>query len=304
MKNIVVIGGGTGLATLLRGIKKYPLNITAIVTMTDDGASTGRLRREVGILPPGDVRKCIAALANNESALLDLFNYRFKSGFGIAGHSMGNLFLTALKDTTGSFEDAVEQASDILNIKGRVLPATLQDVYLGAEFSDGMHVMGEHKMTEYGYGVKIKKVFLSKEAAANPKAVKAIKAADAILVGPGSLFTSIIPNFLHAELKGAYQKSTAKKVFTCNVSTERGETDKFKVSDHEKALKKYGVLFDKILVNSKMFPKGSGDGYVEPVLVDVMGEKYHLANVSDHKNPLYHDSKKLAEEVMNIIEGV
>jgi uncharacterized cofD-like protein len=130
MKNIVVIGGGTGLSTLLRGLKEYPFNITAIVTMTDDGASTGRLRRETGILPPGDIRKCIAALAKNESALLDLFNYRFKRGLGIAGHSMGNLFLTALKDTTGSFEGAVEQASDILNIKGSVLPATLHDVYL------------------------------------------------------------------------------------------------------------------------------------------------------------------------------
>jgi uncharacterized cofD-like protein len=302
MKNIVVIGGGTGLSTLLRGLKEYPLNISAIVTMTDDGASTGRLRREVGILPPGDIRKCIAALAKNESDLLDLFNYRFKSGFGIAGHSMGNLFLTALRDMSGSFEGAVEKASDILNIKGRVLPATLMDVHLGAEFIDGAKVMGEVKITQYGYGVRIKKIFLSKEAEANPKAVEAINRADYILAGPGSLYTSVIPNFLHKELKTAFQKSKARKIYICNVSTERGETDKFKMSDHVNEIKKYDVSFDDIIANSKMFPKGSGDGYVDPVVVDMEGENIHTAELSDNENPLYHDSKKLAKEITKILE--
>jgi uncharacterized cofD-like protein len=300
MKNIVVIGGGTGLSTLLRGIKEYPFNISAIVTMTDDGASTGRLRREMGILPPGDIRKCIAALAKDESTLLDLFNYRFKSGFGISGHSMGNLFLTALRDTTGSFEKAVEQASDILNIKGRVIPATLTDVHLGAEFKDEVRIVGEHKITEYGYGMRIKEVFLTKTAAANPKAVKAVKEADFLVVGPGSLFTSIIPNFLHKELKEAFQKSKALKIYICNVSTERGETDKFKVSSHVEELSKYGIDFDMILMNSKMFPKGSGDGYVEPVEIDVTGDKYIKAEISDNKNPLYHNSKKLATQITKI----
>jgi uncharacterized cofD-like protein len=303
MKNIVAIGGGTGLSTLLRGLKEYPFNITAIVTMTDDGASTGRLRRETGILPPGDIRKCIAALAKNESALLDLFNYRFKQGFGIAGHSMGNLFLTALKDTTGSFEGAVEKASDILNIKGRVLPATLHDVYLGATFENGTRIMGEYKITQYGYGMKIKEVYLSKEAEANPKAVRAIADADYIIVGPGSLYTSIIPNFLHKELKSAYKKSKAPKIYVCNVSTERGETDRFRVSDHINTLNHYGIYFDKVILNSKMFPKGSGDGFVEPVIIDVVGKQYVSAVLSDAKNPLYHDSKKLAHKVADIIGG-
>jgi uncharacterized cofD-like protein len=300
MKNIVVIGGGTGLSTLLRGIKDYPFNISAIVTMTDDGASTGRLRREMGILPPGDIRKCIAALAKNESAILDLFNYRFKSGFGISGHSMGNLFLTALIDTTGSFEKAVEKASDILNIKGQVLPATLTDVHLGAEFEDGQRIVGQHKITQYGYGMKIKSVFLTKEAKANTKAVKAISEAEYIVVGPGSLFTSVIPNFLHKELKVAFQKSKAKKIYVCNVSTERGETDKYKVSDHLKAMEKYGILFDQVIMNSRMFPKGSGDGYVEPVEIDIHGDKYVKAEISDRKNPLYHDSKKLAWQIVKL----
>lgn len=302
MKNIVAIGGGTGLSTLLRGIKEYPFNISAIVTMTDDGASSGRLRREMGILPPGDIRQCIAALAENESAILDLFNYRFKSGFGISGHSMGNLFLTALIDTTGSFEKAVEQASDILNIKGQVLPATLTDVHLGAEFADGVRIIGQHKITEYGYGIKIKEVFLTKEAEANPKAVKAIKDANFLLVGPGSLFTSVIPNFLHKELKVAFQKSKAKKIYICNVSTERGETDKFKVSDHVKELSKYGIDFDSVIMNSKMFPKGSGDGYVDPVEIDTCGDKYVKAEISNSKNPLYHNSKKLAWQIVKLAE--
>lgn len=303
MKKIVVIGGGTGLSTLLRGIKEYRFDITAIVTMTDDGASTGRLRREVGILPPGDIRKCIAALAKNETELLDLFNHRFKRGFGISGHSMGNLFLTALRDMSGSFEGAVEMASDILNIKGQVLPATLQDVHLGAEFADGMRIMGEHKITQYGYVMRIKNVFLSKEANANPKAVKAINGADVIIVGPGSLFTSIIPNFLHKEIKSEYRKSKAQKIYICNVSTERGETEKFKVSDHISELTKYGVDFDSVIVNSKMFAKGAGDGYVEPVEIDMKGGKIILANVSSIKNPLYHDHKKLAKAVSDIIKS-
>ena len=302
MKKVVAIGGGTGLATLLRGLKKYPVEISAIVTMTDDGASTGRLRREMGVLPPGDIRKCIAALAENESELLDLFNYRFKKGFGIAGHSMGNLFLTALKDTTGSFEGAIEKASELLNIKGRVIPATLEDVHLGAEFDDGSRVMGEHKITQYGYGIKIKNVFLSKDAKSNPRAVSAIKNADIILVGPGSLYTSVIPNFLHPEICQALKKSKAKKIYICNVSTERGETEKFKVSDHLSSLSDVGINFDITLANSKMFPKGSGDGFVDPVEIDTF-KNIVSSELSDSENPLYHDPDKLAKAVFDIIEA-
>lgn len=303
MKNVVVIGGGSGLATLLRGLKEYPYNITAIVTMTDDGASTGRLRRELGILPPGDIRKCIAALAENESEILDLFNYRFKKGFGISGHSMGNLFLTALADQSGSFEGAVEKASDILNIKGRVVPATLEDVHLGAEFIDGMRIMGEVKITQYGYKMRIKDLFLSKEAKSNPKAVEAINMADAIIIGPGSMFTSILPNFLHKEMRAEYLKSKAKKIYIANVSTERGETDDFKLSDHLFEVNKYVGDVDIVLANSAIHTKGAGDKYVISVENDVKAEKIILEKVVDEKNPLYHDSKKLASAVNKILDN-
>lgn len=301
MKNIVAIGGGTGLSTLLRGLKEYPYNITAIVTMTDDGASTGRLRREVGMLPPGDIRKCIAALAKNESDVLDLFNYRFKRGLGISGHSMGNLFLTALTDQAGGFEEAIQKTSDILNIKGRVLPATLEDVHLGAEFVDGMRIMGEVKITQYGYKMRVKELFLNKEAGSNPRAVAAIREADIILVGPGSLFTSILPNFLHKEIREEFQSSKASKIYIANVSTERGETDGFKLSDHVDELKRYVGEPNLVLANSRLFEKGSGDGYIDPVELDMKGDKIILADVRNEKNPLYHDSEKLAKAVDDLI---
>lgn len=300
MKKVVAIGGGTGLATLLRGLKEYPYKITAIVTMTDDGASTGRLRREAGMLPPGDIRKCIAALAENESAILELFNYRFKKGFGISGHSMGNLFLTALTDQTGSFEKAIEKTSDILKIKGKVLPATLEDIHLGAEFNDGVKIMGEVRITQYGYKMKIKNLFLSKEAVSNLRAVKAIKEADVILVGPGSLFTSILPNFLHQEINEEFKKSKAKKIYIANVSTERGETDDFSLADHYREIKKYAGEVDMVLANNIKLKVSSGDGYVTPVKID-LNKIVTLANIVNKKNPLYHDSEKLAEAISKIL---
>ncbi len=301
MKSIVAIGGGTGLATLLRGLKEYPYKITAIVTMTDDGASTGRLRREAGMLPPGDIRKCIAALAKSESDLLSLFNYRFKRGFGISGHSMGNLFLTALAEETGSFESAVEKTSDILNIKGKVLPATLEDVYLGAEFEDGSKIMGEVRITQYGYKMRIKNLFLNKEAPSNPRAVEAIKEAETILVGPGSLFTSILPNFLHQEIKERFQKSKALKIYIANVSTERGETDGFKLSDHISEVEKHAGQIDAVLVNAEKFKPGLGNTHVAPVEVDFKSDKIVFADMKNPSNPLYHDHKKLAGEIKKLV---
>lgn len=301
MKKVVAIGGGTGLSNLLRGLKEYPLKITAIVAMTDDGASTGRLRRETGMLPPGDIRKCIAALAKNESDILDLFNFRFKKGFGISGHSMGNLFLSALTEQTGSFERAVEKASEILNIMGKVIPATLEDIHLGAEFVDGIRIMGQVKISQYGYKMRIKELFLSKDATANPRALDAIKKADIILVGPGSLFSSIFPSFLLRDFKKEFQESKAKKIYIANVSTERGETDDFKLSDHLNEVERYIGEVDLALANNKMFPQGVGDRYVEPVEVDVVDGRIKLFNLADVKNPLFHDSKNLAEKIAKII---
>lgn len=302
MKKVVAIGGGTGLSALLRGLKKYDLDITAIVTMTDDGASTGRLRREIGVLPPGDIRKCIAALSEDESALLDLFNYRFKNGFGLSGHSLGNLFLSAMTDMKGDFGEAVEQMEKLLRVRGRVLPATLKNVHIGAEFEDGKKVMGQVNIAKYGYGGKhVKKLILNKDAATNPKAVKALKEANVILVGPGSLYTSILPNFLHQELLDAYQNSKAKKIYICNVSTERGETEGYKVSHHVNEMKKYFAYHDLVLVNSALFEPGAGDGYVKPVEVDVSGPGIVLAETVQTENPLFHDSEKLAGAIIKII---
>jgi len=303
MKKVVVIGGGSGLSTLLRGLRDYPIDITAIVTMTDDGASSGRLRKDMGVLPPGDIRKCIAALSENESVLTDLFEYRFKQGLGISGHSMGNLLITAMKEMTGNFEMAIVEISRLLDIKGRVLPATLQDVNLAADFDHNKKIVGESKITKYGYLHKIRKIYLTKKVTTNPRAIAAIDEADVIFVGPGSLYTSIIPNFLQEKLLKSFEDSDAYKVYCCNVSTERGETDNFSVEDHLTTIEKYGISPDAILINSYEFPMGSGDGYVSPVAEEGSEVKVSriYSNIANIDNPLYHDSIKLGDAAWKII---
>lgn len=304
MKKVVVIGGGSGLATLLRGLRNYPLDITAIVTMTDDGASSGRLRRDFKLLPPGDIRKCIAALSENETALTDLFQYRFKGGLGLGGHSLGNLLITAMKELTGNFELAIEEVSKLLNIKGRVLPATLDDVDLVASFDDGKSVIGESKITEYGYRHKIDRLSLTRKARTNPRALSAILEADLIVIGPGSLYTSIIANFLQKKICQTLKDAKAAKLYVCNVSTERGETSGFNLSCHVQELIKYGVSIDMVLANSHLFSEGSGDGFVAPVALDdfgIDGMNCITSDMVDDKNPLYHDSNKLGEAVYKIV---
>jgi len=300
MKKVVAIGGGTGLSTLLRGLKKYDYDITAIVTMTDDGSSTGRLRRDLDVLPPGDIRKCIAALSENETALLDLFTYRFKRGFGLSGHSLGNLLLSAMFDMTGDYNTAVEKMCELLKTKGKVLPATLKNVHIGAEFVDGKKVFGESNITRYGYKNIISRVFLNKEASTNPKATSVLKGADLIIIGPGSLYTSIIPNFLHQDLLNSYQNSKAKKVYICNVSTERGETENYTARDHIKEIEKYCIYYDVALFNNRFFPEHSGDGFVYPVKIDVSGSKVILGDIIQEENPLFHDSEKLSKKIVEI----
>jgi len=305
MKKIVVIGGGTGLATLLRGIRDYPIDISAIVTMTDDGASSGRLRRDVGILPPGDIRKCIAALSDDETTLTELFEYRFKKGFGISGHSVGNLLITALKEMTGSFESAIAEISSILNIHGKVLPASLTDVDLVADFEDGGKIIGESRITKYGYKHKITQISLTKPAKINPEALESIKGADVIFVGPGSLYTSVIPNFLPTKIKKTFNDSAALKVLICNVSTERGETEGFTVVDHIESLRKHGVVCDAVLVNSNALASCTGDGYVCSVPNDSEGIDYIriYSDLVSEENPLYHDHNKLGVAAWKIILG-
>lgn len=303
MKKIVAIGGGTGLSSLLRGIRDYPFDISVIVTMTDNGRSTGRLRKDLGALPPGDIRNCIAALSKDESKLLDLFQYRFKKGKGLSGHSLGNLLISALEDMTGSFESAVEEISNMLSINGKIYPSTLEDVYLYVEFKNGQKVVLDREIYEYRTKSPLRKVYLSHKAETNKKAIGVIKEADIILIGPGSLNTSIVPNFLLEDISKAVKNSKALRVYICNVSTERGETEGFRLSDHINTLKNYGVTLDAVIVNDKKFGTGLGDGFVIPVELDsknVHGVKIFSANIVNQSNPLYHDSKKLGRLIYEI----
>jgi uncharacterized cofD-like protein len=303
MKKVVAIGAGTGLSTLLRGIRDFDLDITAVVAMTDDGACSGLLRKDLGILPPGDIRKCIAALSRDESLLVDLFQYRFENGEALKGRSLGNLLITALIDMTGNIEKAIEIISKILTIKGRVLPASLENADLGARFEDGSEIIGESSAAVYGRKSKITDIFLTSEIKANPKVLKAIKEADVILIGPGSLYTSLLTNFLIKDIKNAVNRSDAPKIYICNVSTEWGETDGFSVEDHLAAFEKYGVSIDFILANSKEFPDASGDGHIFPVKSNnPNNKKIIFADMVRENNYLYHDSEKLGKVILSLID--
>ncbi len=286
---IVAVGGGTGLSMLLRGIKRITNNITAVVTVGDDGGSSGRLREDMGVLPPGDIRNCIAALADNDDLITKLFQYRFKSGEGLEGHSFGNLFLTALCSITGDMVRAVKESSNVLSIRGRVLPSTLDDMRLAAEYEDGTVVHGESAIPEEHK--KIKRLFTEPEnCKALEDVIEAIKDADLIILGPGSLYTSVIPNLLIKEISEEIIKSNAKKIYVCNIMTQPGETDNFAVSDHLNALYQHAgsdKLVDAVLVND-VLPTNISEKYAEhgqmPVVLD--------------KNNIHVDivEKKLIEE--------
>jgi uncharacterized cofD-like protein len=246
---LVAIGGGTGLSTLLRGLKRYSANITAIVTVADDGGSSGRLRREHGVLPPGDIRNCLAALSDEEKLMTELFQYRFEVGEGLSGHSFGNLFLTAMSDITGNLEKAITASSQVLAVRGRVLPSTLEDVVLWARFEDGRYVEGESqiplvrsRIVEFGCKPE--------RPAAVPQTIKDIADADFIIIGPGSLYTSIIPNLLVPEILTALKNRQVPCVYVCNVMSQEGETDGFTISDYVETLDRVAGarLFDVVLV--------------------------------------------------------
>ena len=236
-KKVVVFGGGTGLSYLLRGLKQYPLDITAVVSVCDDGGSTGKLRDEFNILAPGDIRKVIEALSDNENELSKLLNYRFSSNGELNNHSLGNLILLAEMKIQGSAEKAIESLSKILNLKGKILPFTEDAVTLMGEMEDNTIIEGEHHITEYPE--KIKRVFYKEEPKINNKLIEEIKNADLIILSMGSLFTSIIPNLLSNKIKNAIDKSNAEIVYCCNLFTQPGETDDYKVSDHIKTLNCY-----------------------------------------------------------------
>lgn len=249
---IVAIGGGTGLSTMLKGIKKITNNITAVVTVGDDGGSSGRLREEMGILPPGDIRNCIAALADDEDLVTKLFQYRFTTGADLGGHSFGNLFLTAMCAITGDMYRAVMESSKVLSIRGRVLPSTLDDMKLVAEMEDGTIIKGESVIPESGK--KIKRLFTDPEHCLPLEEVlSAIREAELIIMGPGSLYTSVLPNLLIKEIADEIEKSKAKKLYICNVMTQPGETDGFTVADHVRTILSHvdnKKIIDTVMVNN------------------------------------------------------
>jgi uncharacterized cofD-like protein len=306
---VVVIGGGHGLSSLLRGIKDYTHNITAIVTVADNGGSSGELRRDLGILPPGDIRNCLSALSSDEALLSQIFQYRFKSGVGLEGHSLGNLFITALAEITGSFEEAVAESGRVLAIYGQVLPSTLSSIELRGNLEnpqthESFEVRGESELTETPG--KIQQVWLEpNKPPAYPPTISAILNADLILIGPGSLYTSLLPNLLVSSLVDAVEASRAEKYYVCNVATQRGETDGFNAADHVQVIERHvgRDLFDLVLCNRNFRGKLGED--IDWVAADqALHTNYRVyeADLVDDLYPWRHDSKKLAKTIMDLFE--
>ena len=304
---IVAVGGGTGLSTLLRGLKQHTSNITAILTVADDGGSSGRLRRELGVLPPGDFRNCLAALADAEPLVTELFQYRFGEGSGLEGHSFGNLFIVAMSGVTGNFEQAIKESGRVLAVRGRILPSTVENVTLVAETEGDETVEGESRISATDR--RIKRVYLNPEnPPAYPEAVQALLEADFIVLGPGSLYTSIMPNLLVGEIADGVRRSPAAKLYVCNVATQPGETDGFSVEDHVAVIEQHvgPGLFRSVLVNTKddaVFPDRWRVAPVRrPSMEDVpSGIRYVHADVVNYGNRLRHDPAKLATAVMKIL---
>ena len=309
---IVTIGGGTGLSNLLRGLKDYSANITAIVTVADDGGSSGRLRREMGVQPPGDIRNCLTALAREEQLLTELFRYRFRAGEGLTGHSFGNLFLTAMTDIThGDFEKAIQASSQVLNVRGRVVPSTLSDVQLWAELEDGRRIEGESNIPK-AKGQVVRIGCTPPNPPALPSALKAIEEADYIIIGPGSLYTSVIPNLLVPDLAIALAQSKAPRIYVCNIMTEPGETDDYSVADHVRAIDRAcgRPLFDAVLVQKYPPSAAANDRYRQSASTPVVFDKTAIRELDRQivlasvmtEDPLNHtvrhDPKRLAHVLL------
>lgn len=304
---VAVMGGGHGMSTLLRGLKNHTYNLTAIVTVADDGGSSGKLRQSLGILPPGDIRNCLAALSNDEALLAQLFQYRFNDDSGLGGHSFGNLFISALADVTGSFEEAVAESGRVLSVHGRVLPATLHDIKLVADVQlpnsmNQVRVTGESSIPEMPG--RVRRVYLEpNNPPAFPPVIQTILAADMIVIGPGSLYTSILPNLLVPELLAALKSSQALKIFVVNIATQPGETNSYAAGDHISALEEHtgAGIFDVIVCNNRYegdLPEG-----VEWVKIDERAADYPIygTDLLDVDRPWRHDSDKLARALMDIL---
>jgi len=323
--NLVCIGGGTGQATVLRGIKKYPAKITAVVTVTDSGRSSGKIRREQGILPPGDIRNCLVSLARSEKLLKDLFQYRFKGGGGLDGMSFGNLFIAALTKIKNGFDKAVKETSKILAIQGKVLPSTLQDTHICAELDDGTIIEEEFNIRK-PYKRPIARVFLKdKGVKSPPECIDSILKADLIVLGPGSLYTSVICNLLIKDISKAIKKSKAKKVYICNLMTQPGQSDNYTALRHieevvrylgrgvldyvilnrgipeEKLLKRYFEEEGAILISPELEAiKRLG---VTPIVRNIIDKEHEKLELWQKQDLLRHDSHKLAKILFQLLNG-
>jgi uncharacterized cofD-like protein len=310
---VAALGGGNGLAALLGGLKLHTSNLTAIVTMADDGGSSGLLRRHMGMPPPGDIRNCLVALADDESLMSRLFQYRFPDGGGLQGHSFGNLFVAALSEVTGDFETAVRESTSVLKVRGRVLPSTLQDVVLHAQLEDGARVSGESEITAADRLPL--RVWLSPERVNSfPEPLAAIDRAELVVIGPGSLYTSIMPNLLIPEVREALKRTRAWVVYVCNVMTQPGETDGYTAADHLDALYRHGMagMIDAVLVNDAPVAAPLAESYgaagSAPVQVDearlrALGVKVLHADVATASGDVVrHDSVRLAEALLRLLK--
>lgn len=308
--HVVAIGGGTGLSTLLRGLKEYTSNITAIVTVADDGGSSGRLREDFGVLPPGDIRNTLVALADAEPLMQELFQHRFPGDNALSGHSFGNLFITAMNQIAGDFDEAIQLSSKVLAIRGKVLPSTLQSVVLKAEYTDGHIVTGESNIPLERK--RIRRVFIEPhDVVPLDEALQAIAAADIIVLGPGSLYTSVMPNLLVAALVEEIRKSAAVRVYICNVMTQPGETDGYTASDHLRAIIDHvGPNFvHYCLMNNTPIAEASAERYRaqgaypvvnDPAEVRALGAIPVMRPLINESNLVRHDPKRLAAAVLEL----
>lgn len=329
LKKIVVIGGGTGTYTVLSGLKKYPVDLTAVVSMADDGGSNRVIRDEFGLLPTSDIRQCLVALAeengDSQQLLRHLFMYRFHRGKGIEGMTFGNLFIAALSDILKSQEEAIRKTSQILKIKGKILPVTLSNSRLAAVLENENRVEGEHFIDEPKHDGKLKiiKAFLKPEARANPEAIKAIEEADLVIIGPGDLYTSLIVNLLVGGIADALQKTKAKIVYVLNLMTKYGQTFGFSAKDHIAALEKYlgKNHLDFVLVNSKSFSRTALEKYGKENEISVVNdlkkdyfrivkadllsnrETKKIAGDALKRSLIRHDSQKLAKSIIRILDS-
>ena len=308
---VVAIGGGTGLSVLLRGLKVYTSNLTAIVTVADDGGSSGHLRRELGVLPPGDIRKCLAALADDEALTTQLFQYRFGQGAGLDGHAFGNLFIAAMAGVTGDFDRAILESSRVLAVQGRILPSTLDQVTLCADLrgEDQLgRIEGESQIPLAR--LPIERVFLKPHnVRAYPEAVRAILSADLICIGPGSLYTSVLPNLLVEGIAHALRAARAPRIYICNVATQLGETEGYDLGDHLAAFRAHGLqdCFTHVLANDNLDVPTPPDwpiALVPPTCPSNMSYHIVMEDVIDPDNPWRHDPHKLARALMMICEEV